>query len=165
MLYASVKSKIVLAVDVKKNRVKETVEFKLDELVASKGWKAVGNKFLSFPITKIKELSGEGFGYSKPADFEENVPEVSSKPIESTKMGSLNVQKTTKSKVQESEEPKPDFLKQTEKIQQIGDHEKDDKNSIKEKEDDGFHSGDTVDMEFDLEKAKKKRDQLDLFDE
>ena len=47
--------------------------------------------------------------------------------------------------------------------------EKEEEKKGKEKEnkapEDGFHTGDTVEMKIDLEKLKKKKDQLGLFDD
>ncbi len=142
LLYASSKEKIVLEVATRKNRVKETSELQLDELVGVKGWKAVGNKFLAFPITKIKELSGEAQEVDDAELEETNNTEVS----EGKKISEVSIQE------------KP-----------IGKEEEDTKKTGKrstpdENQEEDFHAGDQVDLKIDKEQEKNKKDQLGLFD-
>ncbi|MCK5368453.1 MAG: hypothetical protein KAQ62_07865, partial [Cyclobacteriaceae bacterium] len=166
LLYASSKSNIVLEMVVKKKRS----EFKLDELVGVKGWKAVGNKLTAFPITKIKELSGEEPGYDEPEESEENIAEVPDKKIEQPATDPLKEQKKTKPEAPENKDSGQGLVEGTVEDKQISDSgknadSKEDKKSKKEKHEESFHSGDTIEMKIDMEQIKKKRDQLDLFDE
>jgi topoisomerase-4 subunit A len=166
LLYASSKSNIVVTMVVKKKRT----ELKLDELVGVKGWKAVGNKLSEAPITKIKEGSGEVQGYDKPDDNEENIAEASIEKMEQPATENINEQKKIKPDEQENKEPGQDLKERTVEAIQISDSEKDvdgkeDKKSKEEKHDEGFHSGDTIEMKIDMEQLKKKKDQLGLFDD
>jgi topoisomerase-4 subunit A len=140
LLYVSSKDNIVLAVNIKKNKVKETVELQLDELVGVKGWRAVGNKFFAFPITKIKELSGK-----EPEIDLTDVGEIK-EPVEP-----IEPKKSSDSE-KKIPEPKPEEEKK--KI----------KKSKEVKKEEDFHSGDQVEMKIDLEEIKKKKDHLGLFD-
>ena len=166
LLYASSKSNIVLEMVVKKKRS----EFKLDELVGVKGWKAVGNKLSTFPITKIKELSREEPEYDEPEESEENIAEVSNEKIEQPATDNIKEQIKIKPEAHENKDSGQDLVEGTVEDKQISDSgknadSKEDKKSKKEKHEESFHSGDTIEMKIDMEQIKKKRDQLDLFDE
>ncbi|MCK5704845.1 MAG: DNA gyrase/topoisomerase IV subunit A, partial [Cyclobacteriaceae bacterium] len=168
LLYTSSKSKIVLAVDLKNKRSKETTELQLDDLVGVKGWKAVGNRFFALPITKIKELSGDEQEYEILDKIDEHTPEVSDEKTETPEAVSLNESKTTAPEVLESEDPQAELAKKPDKEK----HEEStdlktvkEKVKEKEKQDEIYHSGDSVEMKIDMDEVKKKRDQLDLFDD
>lgn len=139
LLYVSSKENVVLAVHTKKNKVKETSEIQLDELVGVKGWKAVGNKFMALPITKIKELSGE-----EPKFDTGEVVEIKKQEDPSN---------TLKANMQEKQSVDAD-----------SDEERKE-NAAEEIQDEDFHAGDQVEMKIDLEEIKRKKDQLGLFDE
>lgn len=143
LLYVSSKDKVELAVSIRKNKVKETAEFQLDEVVGVKGWKAVGNKFLAFPITKIKELSGEEIEFEQPDIVVSNQQEIA---IEKEKKPEGSVQ----------EEPIAEPEKDTEN--------KVEKNIPNQKQEEDFHAGDQIELKIDKEDLKSKKDQLGLFD-
>ncbi len=142
LLYVSSKDKIVLAVAIRKNKVKETSELQLDELVGVKGWKAVGNKFLAFTITKIKELSGEEPEFEQSDVVESKRKEVS---------GEEEIDE-----VSAQEEPIADV--------EGGAEIKEKRNIPEEKQEEDFHAGDQVELKIDNEELKRKKDQLGLFD-
>ena len=156
----------MLAVDLKNKRSKETTELQLDDLVGLKGWKAVGNRFFALPITKIKELSGDEQEYEIRDKIDEHTLEVSDEKTETPEAVSVNESKTTAPEVLESEDPQAELAKKPDKEKQ---EESTDLKTVKEKEkekqDETFHSGDTVEMKIDMDEVKKKRDQLDLFDD
>ncbi len=169
LLYASTKSNIILAVDLKKKRSKETVEFDLDELVGIKGWKAVGNKFTSYTVTRIKEISSDASEVDGSDEFLDQ-PETFDK-IEEEKTTGTSAEKEA---VTPSEERNPEKLpekisgekKKKKPIQEKQTEEKSNPTKEqKEQKGEGFHSGDTVEMKIDLDKIKKNKDQLGLFDE
>ena len=174
LLYCSSKNKISLKVDVKKKRARETLDFNLDEFVGVKGWKAVGNKFSSYPITRIKELSGEELSIEEEIDQtvsqesesggRENI-ELKASDEKKSKLESVKKNENDEKQVEESPHKKvvdstPDQTKKQKP------QEENQKNEVaKQKEDEGFHTGDTIDMKIDLNKIKNKKDQLGLFDE
>ncbi|MCG8307688.1 MAG: DNA gyrase/topoisomerase IV subunit A [Cytophagales bacterium] len=195
LLFVSFKSNIMLEVDIKMKRKKETQKFSLDELVGIKGWKAIGNKFSSYPITRIRELSCE-----EPTDQEiETTGDENGKLAEGHKKskdtairkGSEKVEKTeaeartgiaedVKAKdvpgAEESEEKMREKPTQTGARKGMGgapekseakpaNKKGKEKRTGDEVDDEGFHSGDTVEMKIDFEKLKDKKDQLGLFDE
>lgn len=163
LLYTSSKNNIVLAVDVKNKRSKETSELQLDNLVGVKGWKAVGNKFLALPIMKIKELSGDKQEYEVPDEVDEPTPVVSEEKSPQAEAGNLEESKAKETEVPKSKAPKAQPEKKP-------DEEKPDESpepkkvKEKDKQDGSFHSGDTVEMKIDMDEVKRKRNQLDLFD-
>jgi topoisomerase-4 subunit A len=177
LLYCTTKSNVVLSVDIKKKRKKETLEFELDELVGVKGWKAVGNKFSSHPITKISEISGDQMIEQKV----DHVPEIDQNEDAVVKE---NGKPDESNKTQSMPEPVQGEPAQAEKVPAADTEKKESKSVAKEikkektaaesqnngeqngsQEGNGFHAGDTVDMKIDLSKLKKGRDQLGLFDE
>jgi hypothetical protein len=153
-----------------------TVE--LDNLVGVKGWKAVGNKFSSYAITKIREISGTEV-------VETEIKEAAAEPPNVSKGGSkdngksdvaikkppLSESDQTKKESDENvapKQPKNETVKTGKKKTAKKDNTAQSKQEVSgddAEESDGFHSGDTVDMKIDLSKLKKGRDQLGLFDE
>lgn len=167
LLYVSDKSNITLAVELMKKRSKETVEFKLDELVSVKGWKAVGNKFSGYPILKVKELDGiESEIDGSIVDVEDREDNISpdedsgDEPSNSTgddraesEMDEMGIELTATDNKNKSESEKETSAKE---------HPKEE--SAQEKEN-GYHPGDTIEMKIDLSKLKKGKNQLGLFDD
>ncbi len=172
LIYISSKSNITLSVEVKKKRSKDTHEYKLDDLVGLKGWKAVGNKFSSFPITKIKDVSDNDSEEKKLPSPEKKNDEKKDepKPVEKKAGDQQSGAGSTKKPVKEkSKEPAAFEGKPVEEKKSSSKKQEDiaEENSSTQKGDDdpGFHPGDTIEMKIDLDKIKKDRDQLDLFDE
>ena len=171
LLYASSKNNIVLAVDLKKKRSKETVEFILEEMVGVKGWKAVGNKFSSYPIVRIKEITGEENQIETYIEGDESANDLTEEPVD------LSTENSIAKSEQEETEVKKEKSKEPGKTQHNFEERQADKRKSKEikkesldtnkaaEEDAGFHSGDTIEMKIDFEKLKNKKDQLGLFDE
>ena len=178
LLYCTIKSDVSLSVDVRKKRQKDTMEVELDSLVGVKGWKAVGNKFSSHPITKIRETSGAevveteikeesvespmvddaGSKDNGQSDAVVKKPQPSASKDEEIKPVDITPEKKPKNEAAKSEEKKIVKEKQAPKSELDSPDEG-------PEEGDGFHAGDTVDMKIDLSKLKKGRDQLGLFDE
>jgi len=155
LLYVSLKSNIRLSVDLKKKRTKDTAEYHLDELVGVKGWKAVGNKFSAYPITKIRELSADHV--EKKQNPSVNQKEQIVEKEESVKRAEKVSDSAKKSERQKKTASKKAGAETTKADKQQVD--------LKEEEDTGYHSGDTIEMKIDVEKIKKDKPQLGLFDE
>jgi topoisomerase-4 subunit A len=168
LLFVSSKSDVILSVDEKKKRSKVTRKYQLDELVGIKGWKAVGNKFSSHLITKIKDLSKDKSLEKRIAssdnDLAEKDPLVSKKIIGESPNQSVKKSEVEPSKKNGNAEGVLKKEKQAKKKDKKKTGEKKPKN-IKDEQDPGYHPGDTIEMKIDLDKIKKDRDQLDLFDE
>jgi len=168
LLFVSSKSDVILSVDEKKKRSKVTRKYQLDELVGIKGWKAVGNKFSSHLITKIKDLSKDKSSEKRIAssdnDLAEKDPLVSKKIIGESPNQSVKKSEVEPSKKNGNAEGVLKKEKQAKKKDKKKTDEKKPKN-IKDEQDPGYHPGDTIEMKIDLDKIKKDRDQLDLFDE
>ncbi len=168
LLYASLKSNIRLSVDVRKKRSRETKEYKLDELVGVKGWRAVGNKFSSNAISKIKELSDVVNEIEIPDKSAESAEEIGIDVQETKLVGKENIiiqPSREKSPSKNEKKLKSSKLEEKSKVAS----EKHDVDRIKKetetpKEDDGFHSGDTIELKIDIDQKKKDNDQLGLFD-
>jgi topoisomerase IV subunit A len=165
LLYVSDKVSITLLVELMKKRSKETEEFKLDELVSVKGWRAVGNKFSGYPILKIKELTGVE---SDMNDLSEEIVEEEDiisndedSGNSSTDSSSGNQSETEENKIEAPprvvEEKKSDQPKEKAVAKESTDKSQKDEN--------GYHPGDTIEMKIDLSKLKKGKNQLGLFDD
>ncbi len=171
LLYVSSKNRIALSVVTKNKKVKETVEYLLDEIIGVKGWKAVGNKFSVYPIVKINEISGEQPEYIRKT----NSKELSQREESKTKFvqtavetGNKLQEKTAKDEV--SKNSPQDNRKEAGRDKPEGETETDekrneDKKSEEEKQDAGFHAGDTLEMKIDSKRGNTTEDQLGLFDE
>jgi topoisomerase IV subunit A len=165
LLYVSDKVSITLLVELMKKRSKETEEFKLDELVSVKGWRAVGNKFSGYPILKIKELTGVE---SDMNDLSEEIVEEEDiisndedSGNSSTDSSSGNQSESEENKIEAPprvvEEKKSDPPKEKAVAKESTDKSQKDEN--------GYHPGDTIEMKIDLSKLKKGKNQLGLFDD
>jgi topoisomerase-4 subunit A len=189
LLFCSSKNGIKLKVDLKKKRKKETEDFSLDELVGVKGWKAVGNKFTSFPITKITEVEGEEIVIDQKIEIVESTSinehkEISSRkdqavkkePIETKEIPaeiaakeadnasggdalikSKAAHKSAKPNLESKEDEKPK--------KEMPKKEEEPLSGDESSEEEGFHSGDTIEMDIDVDKIKKQKGQFGLFDE
>ncbi len=155
LVFVSDKDNITLSVEVKKKGAKEIIEYVLDDLVAVKGWKAVGNKFGNYPILKIKELSSEE------PETDEVIPQEENDEYETEVITTAKKEKITKAPIEKKVEKPVDQPKE----QESSVEEKKDKEAERKIHDEGFHTGDTIEMKIDLEKLKKKKDQLGLFDD
>ncbi len=165
LLYASSKSNIVLSVDVKNKRTRETKEFKLDDIVGVKGWKAVGNKFIVLPIIKIKEISFDEQGTQNLPTSDHDINSSIREQIEQVEFESQK-EKKTESNVEEIIELPLDNASPTDQKNNKQDGKStSNENTTENNQDEIFHSGDTVEMKIDLEKIKRKKDQLGLFDD
>ncbi len=158
LLYASSKNNIVLSVDVKNKRTKETKEFGLDEMVGVKGWKAVGNKFVALPITKIKEMS-----FDAPQANDLPKIEVESKDLKSVELANSvidthDTEEISAPKVEKIEESQHDMPRSTDQ-----DTAAKNQKNVSKTQGKIYHSGDIVKMNIDPEKIK--RNQLGLFDD
>jgi topoisomerase-4 subunit A len=160
LLYVSDKANITLAVDLKKKKSKDTEEFKLDELVSVKGWKAVGNKFSVYDITKIKELSGDedDLDVRNKTFLTEDIADSEAPFDEEAVEDGPDEEKDVDGQAQTSTPGEPDEKNPSPKA-------KSKKKADQEEDDNGYHSGDTIDMKVDLNKIKEGKDQLGLFDE
>ena len=168
-------------------RKKDTREFILDDLVGVKGWKAVGNKFTSLPITKIKELSGdetifESNGGNKAAKsdltdkkkskiHEETMDSVEQKNVETnasvepdSKPKSVEPEKKKKEQVQkvkteirDTTEQAPEMKGKKDKVTEKEPEKESQKMATEKEEDSGFHSGDTIEMKIDIDQIKKNK--------
>ncbi|MCK5700814.1 MAG: hypothetical protein KAI29_06665, partial [Cyclobacteriaceae bacterium] len=170
LLFVSSKTNIVLAIDERIKRARKTSEVKLDDLVGVKGWRAVGNKFKTHSILKIKEISGDGPVQTQPDVKKIKSQEISIEKIEVSDKEATKEIKKVKTKDKEIIEPEQEISKLPESDKQLRhDEVEDDKqekqDSAEKQEDTSFHSGDTLEMEIDMDKIKKKRDQLGLFDD
>ena len=197
LLFASTKSNITLDVDIRMKRKKHKQQFNLDDLVVVKGWKAVGNKFSSHPIIKIRELSGEETVVEDeqtdgskaivagPADGKQEhaIPKKEESTLSPNKKNKDNL--TIKSDEKKERSVAADSGKGNKKREKAPKQSKGGIETSKEDnpknagkkpvkkdppletsdENEGFHSGDTVEMKIDLEKLRNKKDQLGLFDE
>jgi topoisomerase-4 subunit A len=172
LLYVSGKRKIKLSVDLKKKKSRETVEYSLDDMVTVKGWKAVGNKFSGYPIIKLKELAGEETGpistndgreTSKEALFEEDAVATSEDiPGPEKEEGDQPDKKEGKSDSEPKNITAPAKVSNKPKAKTSQSKSETTENA---KSDETFHAGDTIEMKIDLDKIKKGRDQLGLFDD
>lgn len=159
LLFASSKKNITVSADVKKKRSKETVQFQLDDLVSLKGWKAVGNKFSSYNVSNIKEVSAESdensaseevlargkAGGVKPSVLKDKRP--AGRTAKKEKKPGAGKESSVESQRSES--------KSTETSEKVKD----------EQEDERYHAGDTIEMKVDMDKIQKRKDQLGLFDD
>ncbi len=165
LLYVSDKVSITLLVELMKKRSKETEEFKLDELVSVKGWRAVGNKFSGYPILKIKELTGvESYMNDLSEEIVEEEDIISNDEDSgnsSTDSSSGNQSESEENKIEAPprvvEEKKSDPPKEKAVAKESTDKSQKDEN--------GYHPGDTIEMKIDLSKLKKGKNQLGLFDD
>ncbi len=166
LLFATSKPGVVLEVTLKKKRSKDIQEFKLDDLVGVKGWKAVGNKFSAYPVVKIREISdGNGDTEAKNdiAPITESEKDASKSSQEKKAKPQKTGDRTRPGKILQEKKDKnsqKSIAKDKEKKAAKPDEKPGEMN-----EDKTFHPGDTVEMKIDLEKIKKDRDQLDLFDD
>ena len=166
LLFATSKPGVVLEVTLKKKRSKDIQEFKLDDLVGVKGWKAVGNKFSAYPVVKIREISdGNGDTETKNdiAPITESEKDASKSSQEKKAKPQKTGDRTRPGKILQEKKDKnsqKSIAKDKEKKAAKPDEKPGEMN-----EDKTFHPGDTVEMKIDLEKIKKDRDQLDLFDD
>lgn len=167
LLYISDKVNITLAVDLMKKRAKETLEMKLDEMVSIKGWKAVGNKFSGYPVTKIKEIAGDA---PEPGDLTEDDPleneiDLTDDRTDIEQLNSLeDGQKAAENVDSETEKPEEVVEKELapKKPKQTANKSTD---KTVQGPDSGYHAGDTIEMKIDLSKIKKDKNQLGLFDD
>ncbi len=176
LLFASTKSNPEIKVEIRKKRVKESRTYNLAQLIDVKGWKTIGNRLSSYPLTKIESLnngqthmdedvknqSEEGDGRpeeEKPSGKEKTVQKQERKTV---KPKNVRVkEKPASSKTKDSPE------KESGKGQKTGAVKKDPDRSFKKQTktasgpNETFHAGDTI--ELDLGKSKNDSEQLDLF--
>lgn len=175
LLYISAKQHITLSVELKKKKSKETIEFALDDLVTLKGWKAVGNKFSGYPILKLKEVAGEEIGSSHPIKQKDTAHQGQ---FEADDDGDLAaIEEGTVEDVMETQTPEPEKSKSVPEVKEKPaskieagkpkdkKSEEKPKDSEKEKAGNTYHAGDTIEMKIDMNKIKKGKDQLGLFDD
>jgi topoisomerase-4 subunit A len=175
LLYISAKKHITLSVEWKKKKSKETIEFALDDLVTLKGWKAVGNKFSGYPILNLKEVAGE-VSSSSPQAKQQDAPRQAQ--LEDEVHGDSGAIETeTAKKVTVARKPEPEKSKLAPEVKKKTTSKKESlkakdkkadekpKDSEKEEADKTYHTGDTIEMKIDMEKIKKGKDQLGLFDD
>lgn len=175
LLYCSLGSNITIEASLKIKRGKESHEYKLDDLVGVKGWKAVGNKFSSHPVLKIKELSQdenlieniETEEFKQEREVKQEV--VSKKKVEPDEkkvvIGKEVKKVEQKPKIKSEDAPKPPEKINDSKEEEPAVKDQDEKEPQEEIEDNGFHTGDTIEMKIDIDKIKGKKDQLGLFDD
>jgi len=157
--------------------------------VGVKGWKAVGNKFTSFPITKITEVEGEEIVIDQkieivestsndeykeissrkdqavkkePIETKETPAKIAAKEADNSSKGDVQIKskaalKSAKPNLENKEEEKPKEEKPKEEEKTLSGDES--------SEEEGFHSGDTIEMNIDVDKIKKQKGQFGLFDE
>jgi len=176
LLYCSAKSNITLTADLRVKRKIEKVDFKLEDLIGIKGWKAVGNKFTSQPIVRIKEISADDKSEESNTNQDtkfENLGEVEEpKAVKNSAAASIQNQEEeskNSSPAEVNEQVQNDHIDTQNETQQPKQSQPQESDGQKEDEkpskDNGFHVGETVDMKVDLSKLKNGPDQLGLFDE
>jgi topoisomerase-4 subunit A len=178
LLYATTVSNPEIRAEIRKKRVKETRTYDLAQLIDIKGWKAIGNRLSSYPVTKIESLNNGqthvGEETEKRPDkredsikAEQRKPSGAKKPDKEPEQSAVTPRKAKKN---EKPAPKKKQDSSTEKaVKQkkvVTAKKKSDKSAAKqEKQAHGstetFHTGDTV--ELDLGKGKDDAEQLDLF--
>jgi hypothetical protein len=152
---------VIIKVDIKKKRKKETEEYKLDELVGVKGWKAVGNRLTTYPVLKLHEVSSKEDDSEQVTPIEVQEESVSAPQEKHDKVVTTKAPPKTEQEDPQKESPAP--AASQEKSESKQDADKSEKGE--QGDEDGFHSGDTVEMKIDIEKIKKEKGQFGLFDE
>jgi topoisomerase IV subunit A len=165
LLYMSDKLNIVLSVELMKKRSKETVEFNLDELVSVKGWKAVGNKFSAYPISKIKELIGLDGSLSNQVEglVEDGDTDVQN---DDSSDESLLPEAGDRSEMGDNDSETPTIGSDKKGGPEIAESPKEKSDGRSgQSEENGYHTGDSIELKIDLSKIKKGKNQLGLFDD
>jgi topoisomerase IV subunit A len=145
LLFITSKSGISLEVLLKKKKSNDKEVLLLDELVSLKGWKAQGNRLSTYPVLKLHEISDEGDDVETRVNDETSISEL----------------KENDEVVFDADEPNEEETNISPDKPQAG---KQDEPESDESEN-GYHAGDTIEMKIDLQKLKKNKDQLGLFDD
>jgi topoisomerase-4 subunit A len=150
LLFITSKSGISTEVVLRKKKSNDKEVLLLDELVTLKGWKAQGNRFSNYPVIKLREISDEGDDSDSKVIDDNN----SSESIEHEEVV-FNADEPNEEETNTS----PDKLLSD----QPQTAEQDEPES--EAPENGYYAGDTIEMKVDLQKLKKNKDQLGLFDD
>lgn len=152
LLYVSGKENIKVAVETRQKSGKLSIEYQLDELVSVKGWKAAGNRFEHHPIVRIKELS---------ADEPVLEPLATKMAPVAREVDEADVVYRNDPKMDETPEPEGE---KSERVVKINEGATPTEQKANSEDDTTYHAGDSVEMKIDLDKIKKGKDQLGLFD-
>ncbi|MDZ7604155.1 MAG: DNA gyrase/topoisomerase IV subunit A [Cyclobacteriaceae bacterium] len=150
LLFITSKSDTSVEVLLKKKKSNDKEVLLLDELVSLKGWKAQGNRFSNYPVLKLREISDEG------DDLESKVNDDSA-TVETEHPDEVVFETNESGEEEAAISPDELLPDQPQPVKQ--------EDSESDGPENGYHAGDTIEMKIDLQKLKKNKDQLGLFDD